>query len=38
MDSMTEKNESVNEFSEVLPPYIPPLTSWSVRVGGVVVG
>ena len=29
--------ESVTEFSEVLPPYIPPPISSSVRVGGVVV-
>ena len=30
-------SESVTEFSEVLPPYFPPPTSWSVRVEGVVV-
>ena len=30
-------SESVTEFSEVLPPYFPPPTPSSVRVGGVVV-
>ena len=29
--------ESVTEFSEVLPPYVPPPTFSSVRVGGLVV-
>ena len=29
-------NESVTEFSEVLPPYFPPPTFSSVKVGGVV--
>ena len=29
--------ESVTEFSEVLPPYIPSPTSSYIRVGGVVV-
>ena len=28
---------SVTEFSEVLPPFFPPATFSSVRVGGVVV-
>ena len=31
-------SESVTEFSEVLPPYFPPLTSSSVRVGGASGG
>ena len=30
-------SESVTEFSGVLPPYIPPAISSSVRVGGIVV-
>ena len=30
-------SESLTEFCEVLPPYFPPPTSSSVRVGGVVV-
>ena len=30
-------SEIVTEFSEVLPPYFPPFTSLSVRVGGLVV-
>ena len=30
-------SESVTEFSEVLPPYFPPLTSSSVRVRVLVV-
>ena len=30
-------SESVTEFSEVLPPFFPPPTSLSVRVGEVVV-
>ena len=30
-------NVSVTEFSEVLPPFFPPPTFSSVRVGGVVV-
>ena len=28
--------ENVTEFSEVLPPYFPPTTSSSEKVGGVV--
>ena len=32
---LNEHCESVTEFSEVLPPYFPPPTSSSVRVGGV---
>ena len=34
---LNEHNESVAEFSEVLPPFFPPQTSSSVRVGVVVV-
>ena len=30
-------SESMTEFSEVQPPYFPPPTSSSVRVGGLVV-